>query len=188
MIEIKSYLGAVLQRSDKETINAAMEEAVARGADLDGADLRDANLRGADLRGANLRGADLRGANLRGAYLDGANLRVANLRGADLRGAYLDGAYLDGAKILLNAEILTGCARYRWFAVWTDGGLLLHYGCERLTIEDWRLKASALAIKHQPDQASKYEALTLAIVAFVEAALPKPIPTETTKETTDATL
>ena len=173
MIEIKSYLGAVLHRSDKETMKAAVEEAVARGADLRGADLGTADLRGANLRGADLRGANLRGANLRGAYLDGA---------------YLDGAYLGGAEILLNAEILTGCARYRWFAVWTDGGLLLHYGCERLTIEDWRLKASALAIKHQPGQASKYEALTLAIVAFVEAALPKPIPTETTKETTDATL
>ena len=149
MIEIKSYLGTVLHRSDKETMKAAVEEAVARGADLGTADLRGANLCGADLRGANLRGANLRGA------------------------------YLDGAKILLNAEILTGCARYRWFAVWTDGGLLLHYGCERLTIEVWRLKASALAIKHQPDQASEYEALTLALVAFVEAALPKPIPTET---------
>jgi len=149
MIEIKSYLGTVLHRSDQETLPATMEEAEASDADL---------------LGANLRGADLHGANL---------------RGADLGDAYLGGADLGCAKILPNAEMLTGYAHYRWFAVWTDGGLLLHYGCERLTVQDWRSKASALAIRHHPDHASEYEALTLALVAFVEAALPKPIPTET---------
>ena len=189
MIEIKSYRGAVLHRSDKETIKAAVEEAAASGADLSGASLHGANLRDADLGDANLHGANLRGADLGDTYLGGADLRDADLRDADLRGADLGGAYLGGAdlggadlgdaKILPNAEMLTGYARYRWFAVWTDGGLLLHYGCERLTVQDWRSKASALAIRHHPDQASEYEALTLALVAFVEAALPKPIPTET---------
>ena len=115
--------------TDCNTISAALERCVARGAnlcgadlcganlcganlrgailgvaDLRGADLRGANLRGAnlsdaDLRGADLRGADLRGADLRGANLRVANLRVANLRGADLRGANLRGADLRGAKV-----------------------------------------------------------------------------------------
>lgn len=37
MIEIKSYLGTVLHRSEADTIKAATEKAVARGADLRGA-------------------------------------------------------------------------------------------------------------------------------------------------------
>src|SRR3546814_10807566 len=69
------------------TMRLALEQAVAR----------DANLRGAYLSGANLRGADLSGAYLSGAYLRGAYLSGANLRGADLSGAYLSGAYLRGA-------------------------------------------------------------------------------------------
>jgi hypothetical protein len=73
-------------------VRAALEEAVASGADLRGADLRDANL-----RDANLRGADLRDADLRGAYLRDANLRDAYLRDAYLRGAYLRDANLRGA-------------------------------------------------------------------------------------------
>lgn len=110
-------------------MRAALETAVAcganlRGANLDGANLEWVNLSGANLegvnlgranlgwanlggaylggvnlRGANLEGVNLEGVNLRGANLSGANLGWANLRGACLDGAYLDGANLDGANL-----------------------------------------------------------------------------------------
>ena len=85
--------------SDVTTLRAALEQAVASGANLRGANLRGANLRGADLRGADLTGADLRGANLRGANLDDAHLRGADLRGAYLEDANLTGANLTGANL-----------------------------------------------------------------------------------------
>src|SRR5438876_996292 len=44
MVEIKSWLGEVLHRSEKETIKQALEEAVLRGADLSGADLSGAKI------------------------------------------------------------------------------------------------------------------------------------------------
>jgi hypothetical protein len=47
MIEIKSYLGTVLHRSEKNTLIEAMEESVASGAYLGGADLVGAELIGA---------------------------------------------------------------------------------------------------------------------------------------------
>ena len=62
MIEIKSWLGGVLHRSEKDTLKAALEEAVAADADLADANLADADLAGADLAGANLAGANLAGA------------------------------------------------------------------------------------------------------------------------------
>ena len=98
---------AVLWDSPCTTKKAAVEAAVAAGANLRDANLRDANLSdanlsGADLRGANLRGANLRGANLRDANLSDANLSDANLSGANLSGADLSGADLSGAK---NAEL-----------------------------------------------------------------------------------
>ena len=63
------------------TMRAAVEMAVASGADLSGADLSET-----DLRGADLRGTDLSETNLRGADLSETNLRVADLSGirADL--------------------------------------------------------------------------------------------------------
>src|SRR3972149_4661141 len=98
--------GSVLfeYETENNTIKKTLEEAVSRGANLQGADLQGADLRGADLQGANLREADLQGANLweadfRGANLwrEGlqvgnpwrANLKGANVREADLRGANL---------------------------------------------------------------------------------------------------
>ena len=57
MIEIKSVDGRVLYTSNKETIRAAVEEAVANGVSLMSANLMGANLVRADLEGANLRGA-----------------------------------------------------------------------------------------------------------------------------------
>ena len=110
-IDIKSIFGNVLFSLEKENntikdtlVEAYLEGANLRGADLEGAYLRGANLRDADLAGANLRGANLEGANLRGAdlagaYLRGANLRDADLAGANLRGANLRDAYLRGANL-----------------------------------------------------------------------------------------
>jgi len=79
--------------------NAYLGGANLINADLNGANLNGANLSGADLSGANLRNAYLGDANLNGADLSGANLRGANLSGADLRIANLSGAYLSGANL-----------------------------------------------------------------------------------------
>src|SRR3990167_1238053 len=76
-IEIKTFGGAVLWESEKETIKEAVMESVSRGANLEGANLEGANLEGAYLEDANLEGANLEGANLGGAYLEGANLKGA---------------------------------------------------------------------------------------------------------------
>ncbi len=96
---IQSIDGDVLWESEKETIKEALEEAVARDANLlGGADLEGADLRGADLGGADLWRANLEGANLGGACLKEANLWGANLWGADLGGANLWGADLEGAR------------------------------------------------------------------------------------------
>ncbi|MFY2587449.1 pentapeptide repeat-containing protein, partial [Achromobacter xylosoxidans] len=100
--EIKNrWTGAVLFTADVPEgtesgliARVALEQAVARGADLRGANLGGAYLRDAYLRGANLGGANLGGADLRGANLGGADLRGANLGGAYLRDAYLRGADL----------------------------------------------------------------------------------------------
>jgi len=54
-IEIKSWwTGAVVFEVEADSIRAALEIAVGRGANLGGADLGDANLGGADLGGARL--------------------------------------------------------------------------------------------------------------------------------------
>lgn len=60
--EIKNrWTGIVLFEYEKEnnTLKETVEEAIERGADLEGAYLRGANLEGTDLEGANLRGAYL---------------------------------------------------------------------------------------------------------------------------------
>ncbi len=77
--------------------------------DFEAADLRETQLGGAKLHAANLRDVNLQAANLRGAALQdsigwGANLRDADLRAADLRrvnwqGADLRGADLQGANL-----------------------------------------------------------------------------------------
>ena len=59
-IEIKSYLGNIIFKSERETIKEALQDAV----------LQDAVLRGAVLQGADLQGADLRDADLRGITLE----------------------------------------------------------------------------------------------------------------------
>jgi len=123
-VVLLEYQPTAEQQASGLAMRAALETAVAcganlRGANLDGANLRGVNLDGANLEGVNLRGANLCGANLGGVYLgvanldganlrranldganlEGVNLRGANLEGANLRGAYLDGAYLDGANL-----------------------------------------------------------------------------------------
>jgi uncharacterized protein YjbI with pentapeptide repeats len=85
--------------SDADLSGAVLRGAVLSDADLSGADLSGADLRGAVLSGADLRGAVLRGAVLRGAVLSGADLRDADLRGADLSGAVLRGAVLSDADL-----------------------------------------------------------------------------------------
>ena len=83
MIEIKSRWDAnkvLYVAKDAADVRAALEEAVASGANL---------------RGAYLRGAYLGDAYLGDAYLGDAYLRYANLRGANLGGANLGGE-IDG--------------------------------------------------------------------------------------------
>ena len=121
---------------------AALEQAVARKADLRnvklcGADLRNVNLCGANLGNADLSGADLRNAKLCGADLSYAILGNADLSGADLHGAYLGGADLCGAN--LDGEKLTKTPimiqNLNWDILITD-----HYmriGCQRHTHADW---------------------------------------------------
>jgi len=99
-IVIKSWsTGNVLYACEAPSLRAAVEAAVAVGADLSSADLRWADLRSAELRSANLHGASLRGASLNSADLRGANLSSADLNSADLRGASLNSADLRGANL-----------------------------------------------------------------------------------------
>lgn len=68
--------------------------------DIRGIDLIDANLERAIFRGANLRGADLMGARVRGADFFRSGLEDAKLHGADLRQASLIRARLQGAMLM----------------------------------------------------------------------------------------
>ena len=76
-------------RSENPDLQANLEGADLRGANLLLADLTGANLRGANLTLANLKGTDLRGADLREANLVGARLIACDFEGADLRGTDL---------------------------------------------------------------------------------------------------
>ena len=64
LIEIKHRSGSTLHTIEADSIKAAVEALVEKGANL-----RGANLGGAYLGDANLRGANLGGANLRGRFL-----------------------------------------------------------------------------------------------------------------------
>ena len=115
--EIKHrYTDAVLYSGRHASLRAALEAAVAAGANLDCA-----NLDGAALEGANLTRANLDGANLTGAALDGANLDCANLAGAALEGANLEGANLTRAA--LTGANLTRAA-INWQSHWLLSELL----------------------------------------------------------------
>ena len=126
-VKIKSILGNVLFELTKEnnTTKDTIEEAVRRGANLDGA----------YLRGAYLVGANLRGANLRGAYLVGANLRGANLDGANLDGA---GKISKADDILIVGNI---GSRLGYTHIYnTDNGIFVKCGCFFGTIEKFAEK------------------------------------------------
>jgi hypothetical protein len=105
-IEIKRWTdGKVLYVAENASdVRAALEEAVAAGAELQGAELQGAKLACAKLQGAKLacaklQGAELQGAKLQYAELQGAELQYAKLQGAKLQGAKLQGAELQGAKL-----------------------------------------------------------------------------------------
>lgn len=112
-----------------------------RGADLSKAYLAFSNMRGTYLEDVNLRGADLRGADFYGAYLSGADLRGADLRGADLSIVNLSGADLSGAKIAegtILAWAVGEAGGFNWHALRVGDGVILHYGCDRATLGEWR--------------------------------------------------
>ena len=139
-IEIRNrWNGGVLFEHETDEQNsgialrAALEAAVAAGADLSCADLR-----GANLRGANLRGADLGDANLRDANLGDANLRDANLRGADLIGANLSSADLRGAKWADGVTISrTPLQIYGLHWAVTILDLHMQIGCQLHALDAW---------------------------------------------------
>ncbi|MFY4219703.1 pentapeptide repeat-containing protein [Achromobacter xylosoxidans] len=167
--EIKNrWTGAVLFTADVPEgtesgliARVALEQAVARGADLRGANLGGAYLRDAYLRDAYLRGANLGGANLGGADLRGANLGGADLRGANLGGAYLRDAYLRGADLGELSSIWGASGNLRelkavqcdtWPVSYTATHMQI--GCQFHTLEAWwsftdeqiaRMDSSALA-------------------------------------------
>ena len=140
--EITSVTGAMLyiaeipdNTPDSLRVRAALEHAVARGADL---------------YGANLRGANLSGAYLSGAYLSGANLSGADLRGAKLSDAYLRGAKLSGVLIDANVRLVGQRpvltigpigSRSDWLVAFvTDSGVRLRTGCFFGTVEQFRAR------------------------------------------------
>ena len=100
------------QGSASRNLGAAVEAALAVGANLGGADLRDANLRRANLTGADLGGADLRRANLTGANL--------------------------GGKKISALRVFSGLYEYQiWAYVLEDGSPLVRMGCQNRSIAEW---------------------------------------------------
>jgi hypothetical protein len=126
----------------------ALEQAVARGANLSEAYLRGANLSGANLSGANLSGAYLSGANLSGANLSGANLSGAYLSDANLSGAYLSDANLSDANLSYanlrgakwtDAIVINQVPLQLYGLLWTVTILDSHMqiGCELHSLAEW---------------------------------------------------
>jgi hypothetical protein len=156
VIEIKSIGGTVLYvAQDANDVRSAVEEAVAKRANL---------------VGANLRGAYLGGANLRGAYLDGANLRGAYLRGANLRGAYLGGANLDGAN--LDGELWSEVAVLLRTAITSmnDSGRHWIQGTERKELEDGSIAFCSIgSVYAQTSQAGTTRAIAIWLLNSVAA-------------------
>jgi hypothetical protein len=106
----------------------ALEQAVARGANLSEAYLRGANLSGANLSGANLSGAYLSAANLSGAYLSDANLSDANLSYANLRGAkWTDAIVINQVPLQLYGLL--------WTVTILDSHMQI--GCELHSLAEW---------------------------------------------------
>ena len=175
------YQPTAEQQESGLAMRAALETAVAcganlrwanlRGASLSGAQLGWANLDGASLRRAQLGGANLRGAQLDGAYLDGAQLDGANLRGASLGGAHLDGANLDGAqlddkKLIGKRPILMigpiGSRADYFTAYMTDAGVYLRTGCFFGSVDKFR---AALKGEHGDNEHAHEYAAALELIA-----------------------
>ena len=162
-IVIRSIVGAELYRSTQTTIKKAIIDAVMNGANLREADLYGANLRGANLREVDLRGADLYGADLYGANLRGANLREADLRGADLYEADLRRADLRGAdNIIIGPQRSDG---YLFFLVKNDKEWRLIAGCRNFTMNEaqdhWQATRARTALGDE----------TFAILDYLKARL-----------------
>jgi len=140
-----------------------------RSADLSNANLSNANLGSADLGSADLRGADLSNANLKGADLRCVNLRSANLRLADLKGADLSGAKRD--IFVIDRVLCFGCCGYWWLAYTTTSGLIvLEYGCETHSVEEWQAKNEDLASQHKSDEKDRYTVLIASLLSHIAAA------------------
>ena len=138
------YQPTAEQQASGLAMRAALETAVAcganlRGANLDGANLEWVNLRGANLEGVNLGRANLSGANLGGACLDGAYLDGVNLRGANLSGACLDGKKLIGKRPILMIGPIGSRSDY-FLAYLTDAGVYLQTGCFFGSVEEFAEK------------------------------------------------
>jgi len=108
-----SLKAARLQAPHSTWIEARLNGAMFRRANLENADLTDARLAFADLRSANLSGANLSGARLTRAQVAEANLSNASLTGTkiigvDFRGTRLDDIDLRGAQ--LSSCSFEGCS------------------------------------------------------------------------------
>jgi hypothetical protein len=88
-----------------------------------------------------------------GPSLSGANLSGADLRGADLSGANLSGADLRGANLsegTVAASAAGAAGGYHWHTLAiADGGCILHYGCNRATLDVWRSRGPEYGARHQ---------------------------------------
>ena len=171
MIEIKSYTGTVLHRSEADTMRAAVEEAVAARANLAGAYLARANLAGANLAGPNLAGANLARASLAGANLAGADLAWANLAWANLAGATLIGA----RPVLMIGPIGSRAAYLTSYI--TDAGVRVMAGCWTGTLAEL---AERVTSEHGDSNHGREYAAAIAMIE-AHAAIWTPAAVETTE-------
>jgi hypothetical protein len=176
MIEIKSYTGTVLHRSEADTMRAAVEEAVAARANLAGAYLARADLTGAYLAVAYLAGANLAGANLALADLTRANLAGANLAGPNLAGANLALATLIGARPVLMIGPIGSRAAYLTSYI-TDAGVRVMAGCWTGTLAEL---AERVTSEHGDSNHGREYAAAIAMIE-AHAAIWTPAAVETTE-------
>ena len=156
------------------------------GIDLSGCDLRCADLSGSDLsysdlsrsdlsrsnlNGSNLLGSDLRDCNLSGSDLSGCDLRDSDLRGTILVGCDLHDCDLRGSDLRDSDLSDSGCRvwisdKYTAYTVPGENGRILHFGCERHTLDVWEEKVKELCERYEPVHAARYEAEIQALVAL----------------------
>ena len=148
---------------------------------LSGCNLRDSNLSGSNLvncdlsysalRGSNLSRSDLSCADLRGSNLSGSNLRDSDLRGTILVGCDLHDCDLRGSDLRDSDLSDSGCRvwisdKYTAYTVPGENGRILHFGCERHTLDVWEEKVKELCERYEPVHAARYEAEIQALVAL----------------------